>query len=469
MRHSRKSAVFLSAAILALATIGGGARAASTEPSSTPRAHCGPGSLPETGLQGRVSAADVASGRALRGYRCNAQLRGHFGVTGYEGGSGGYKVFRYVDAHGHECAYYDSTLLFPVNAIGHDLPGVFVLDMKNPSHPVRTATLTTPSMLSPHESLSFNAKRGLLAAGMGNPTTYPGVVNIYDLTGDCRHPQLRSSLPLGILGHEGNFSPDGKTLWISDSNNAGGTMTAIDVSDPSLPRLLWLKTGIGVHGMNISNDGKRVYYADLVNHGMTILDTSQIQDRKPNPQVSVISRLTWNVVSIPQNAIPFTSGGHRYVLEFDEFSKGLNQGTVLPPVGAARIINIDNERRPFVKWDLRLQVNQAANYDTVKGDAGATNFLQGYTAHYCSIPTRLNPTIVACSFILSGLRVFDIHDLTKQPREIAYFNMPVSTLRGTTAYAMSAPTFVPARDEIWYTDGNSGFYNIHLTNGVWPR
>ena len=30
-------------------------------------------------------------------------------------------------------------------------------------------------------------------------------------------------------------------------------------------------------------------------------------------------------------------------------------------------------------------------------------------------------------------------------------------------------TNVPARDEIWYTDGNSGFYDIHLTNGVWPR
>jgi len=30
-------------------------------------------------------------------------------------------------------------------------------------------------------------------------------------------------------------------------------------------------------------------------------------------------------------------------------------------------------------------------------------------------------------------------------------------------------TNVPARDEIWYTDGNSGFYDIHPTNGVWPR
>ena len=33
---------------------------------------------------------------------------------------------------------------------------------------------------------------------------------------------------------------------------------------------------------------------------------------------------------------------------------------------------------------------------------------------------------------------------------------------------MSAPAFVPQRGEIWYADGNSGFYNIHVTNGVWP-
>ena len=30
------------------------------------------------------------------------------------------------------------------------------------------------------------------------------------------------------------------------------------------------------------------------------------------------------------------------------------------------------------------------------------------------------------------------------------------------------PAFVPERAEIWFTDGNSGFYNIHVTNGVWP-
>jgi hypothetical protein len=33
---------------------------------------------------------------------------------------------------------------------------------------------------------------------------------------------------------------------------------------------------------------------------------------------------------------------------------------------------------------------------------------------------------------------------------------------------MSAPTFVPGRGEVWYADGNTGFYALRLTNGIWP-
>jgi len=75
---------------------------------------------------------------------------------------------------------------------------------------------------------------------------------------------------------------------------------------------------------------------------------------------------------------------------------------------------------------------------------------------------------VACSFIASGLRIFDIHDPV-HPKEVGYFNGPV-TSKGTPAkagnFAMSAPAFVPARHEVWYTDGNSGFYVIKLTGAA---
>ena len=35
-------------------------------------------------------------------------------------------------------------------------------------------------------------------------------------------------------------------------------------------------------------------------------------------------------------------------------------------------------------------------------------------------------------------------------------------------WAMSSPSFVPERKEIWYSDGYSGFYAIRVTYNAWP-
>jgi hypothetical protein len=120
--------------------------------------------------------------------------------------------------------------------------------------------------------------------------------------------------------------------------------------------------------------------------------------------------------------------------------------------------------------DLRLEVHQPENFDLQADDPGAGNFVGGYAGHYCNVPSRVDPKIVACSMILSGLRVFDIRNPAK-PREVAYFNRPAP--RGQAAFfdgawAMSSPAFVPERKEIWYSDGNSGFYVVRITNGAWP-
>jgi hypothetical protein len=34
---------------------------------------------------------------------------------------------------------------------------------------------------------------------------------------------------------------------------------------------------------------------------------------------------------------------------------------------------------------------------------------------------------------------------------------------------MSQPAFDVARGDIWYTDGNSGFYVVHISSPYWPR
>jgi hypothetical protein len=301
---------------------------------------------------------------------------------------------------------------------------------------------------------------------MGYPTWNPGFVDVYDVTKDCRHPELQSSIPVGIIGHEGGFAPDGKTYYVASLY--GHTLAAIDLSNPRTPRPLWVSTDYQPHGVSVSNDGKRLYIAEAAfddNNGfsgLTILDVSQIQKRKLNPQVKLISRLTWPQLSTPQNATPFTLRGHKYLLETDEFGSG-------DQVGAARIIDIENEKKPFVVSNLRLAVNKGGPTN----DPGDDQPFQGYQGHYCSLPSRVDPYIVACSFIMSGVRVFDIRD-PKHPREVAYFNKPLMPGKGfypnkAGAFAMSAPAYDQRSRDIWYSDGNSGFYVVRLTKASGVR
>ena len=426
----------------------------------TPGIGCDKGSAPEE-IQGKAPRSDYKSGRAKKGYFCNARLVSHYGS------SGGYRVERYVDKKGHECAYWDSTLLWPHNIPeqGAEGPGTYVMDMSNPAKPKVTDILRTPAFQSPHESVRLNTKRGLLAADMGYPTWQPGFVDIFSVKNDCRHPELMSSIPMGILGHESGFAPDGKTFYVASLY--GHTLSAIDVTNPRAPVIIWSTGEYQPHGVSVSNDGKRLYIAENAFNegqgdfsGLTILDTSEVQKRVPNPDVPVISRLTWPQLSTPQNATPFTRNGHEYLLETDEFGSGKN-------VGAARIIDIQNEKRPFVVSNLRLAVNKGGT----TRDPGDDQPFQGYQAHYCSLPSRIDPNIVACSFIMSGLRVFDISDV-HHPREIAYFNKP--RIPGTHpfleqkagAFAMSAPAYDQETGDIWYTDGNSGFFVVRLTGAA---
>ncbi|HWG93619.1 MAG TPA: hypothetical protein VNU66_05285 [Mycobacteriales bacterium] len=422
---------------------------------ATPRAECGPGSNPETGRQGRVPAAEYVDGRAREGYTCNAEQVGHLGE------SGGFQVHRYVDAAGRECAFFDSTLLFPVKDVKRGVVGTTVLDMSDPADPRKTASLVTPAMDSPHESLRLNERRGLLVAGMGSPATHVGFVDVYDVSQDCTQPVLKASLPVGGLGHEGGFSPDGMTYWVTTTARPG--IQAIDLTNPSLPTPFWRSDAHTVHGMSFSADGNRAYLADNGRGGLTILDVSEVQARKPGAVARVVSTLRWPEVSIPQNSNPVTIDGKPYVIEYDEYASGSR-------VGAARIIDVSDETAPKVVSQLRLEVHQPEARADQAGDPGANLPVQGYAAHYCNVPREVDPGIVACSMIVSGLRVFDIRD-PHNPREVAYFNKPVvdadnALERG--AWAMSAPAFVPERKEVWYSDGNSGFFSVRLTNGAWP-
>jgi hypothetical protein len=429
-----------------------------------PRASCGPGSKPLADpIQGRVSQDDVNSAQAAVGWTCNLTERANFPTPG------GFRVWRYEDRAQHICAFYDSSLGSPANLVSlAALPtqGVIVLDMSDPARPVQTATLTTPGMLSPHESLNLNPVRGLLGAETGTGLTNPGTFDLYDVAGDCRHPVLESITPIKF-GHESGFSSDGRTFWVS---GGAGQITAFDVSDPKAPYVVWTGNSYA-HGLNLSADGRTLYQTDPINGNLAIVDVSQIQDRRPYPEARLISRSTWDAVSIPQNSIPITVRGHPYLIEFDEFAFRFNPPTVDDRAGAARILDIADPAHPAIASDLRMQVNMRSVHEQLGSDPFALGIKSfGYAAHYCGVPTQTDPAIVACSFLNSGLRIFDIRD-PAHPRETGYFVSPPS--RGaapgqTGDMAFSQPAFDVARHDVWYSDATSGFYVLHLDDAAWP-
>ncbi len=177
--------------------------------SSVPKADCGPGSRPEPGLQGDVSAEDRLSGRSMRGYHCNLTKLGN--VTGAGGGI--------VSASFEHCSYTGS--LFPRQQL-HAPAGVQVIDASDPRKPRVVGSLTDTAMRGgTWETLKVNKKRKLLAA-TGVPLLWGGAgfFAVYDIS-DCTRPKLLNArgggiaYPIPFTSHEGGWSPDGRTYWAS--------------------------------------------------------------------------------------------------------------------------------------------------------------------------------------------------------------------------------------------------------------
>lgn len=456
------------------AAYGQAAGAAPVFEGPVPRAECGPGSRPETGLQGQVPLADRESGRSADGYTCNLDLVGRYGpADGFEGAE--WQMASYGN-----CAYYDTRL-----SGRHQRRGTIVVDVSDPVRPRFSTNLTTGAMLDPWESLKVHHGRGLLAGVFVADVQGAAFFDVYDVKGDCAHPKLLASLPVNALAHEGNWAPDGKTYYATGLSP--GMVTAIDVSEPSVPKPItsFFATNI-IHGLGVSPDGRRLYLAHINDdlaatlalgqdssntNGLGIYDVSPIQDREADPKVSRVGTVTWTDGAIGQHAIPFTSGGHPFVVFVDEKLSG-----------GARIIDVSDEARPRVvsklKTEIQMPENRAiADRDTKRLPQENGGLVQNsfyYDSHYCSIDAIVEPTIAVCSEFQSGVRVFDIRDV-HHPTEIAYFNpggdgtRAPASFGGTFAgYTSAEPRILKDRGEIWFTDQDRGFYVVRFTNGAWP-
>jgi hypothetical protein len=205
MRLSVPAALIAAAALAPSAADAGLGSLPAPVPKAVPRATCHSADKRETGIQG-----DPGDGS---GFRCNLSLVGRYTGDGAALGLAWYG----------DCAYM-STMYSSDDPDYARLRGTVVIDAADPAHPRETARLQTPGMIQPHESLKVNQARGLLGADQGGPAPAPQVpqepvalspgaqFDLYDVRSDCRHPALDASvaLPNGS-GHEGDFSPDGRT------------------------------------------------------------------------------------------------------------------------------------------------------------------------------------------------------------------------------------------------------------------
>ena len=479
MQSNRRLAVICVGAIAMLALPASAASAALAEAKPpvfegpVPRAECGPGSRPETGLQGQVPLADRESGRSSGGYTCNLDLVGHYGAAqGFEGAE--WQMAWY----GH-CAYYDTRL-----SGRQSRRGTVVLDVSDPGRPKYSTNLTTPGMSDPWESLKVNQARGLLAGVFVADVQGAAFFDVYDVKGDCANPNLLASVPINGLGHEGDWAPDGKTYY---ATGVSSMVTAIDVSEPTAPKpITAFLPSTAIHGLGVSADGNRLYLAHVnpdfatafvdgspnrtSANGLGIWDVSAIQARSPLPRAELLGTALWSDGQVGQHAIPFTNNGHPFVVFVDELSRG-----------GVRVIDVADERRPRVVAKLKTEIQMPdklaiANADTRRPPVenhGLVPGTFGYDAHYCSTDRVVDPTIAACSEFQSGLRVFDIRDVHR-PREIAYYNpggdgqRAPGSFGGTYGgYTSAQPRIVAERGEIWFTDHDRGFYVVRLSGDTW--
>jgi hypothetical protein len=450
---------------------------------------CGPGALRETALQGEVPIADQQSGRSAQGYQCNVRRigRSDIGLRGQNFQLAWYGDCAYVSTVGVQA--YTGALGEPDPA----LDGIAVVDASDERNPQLVDVVKSPVAKSSHEALEVNQSRGLLVTTQGG--LIARYIEVYDVKHDCRHPTFLGRYDAGIpLFHGLRVADDGNTVYGTDTfaiTGFGQIMHAVDISDPRQPRrlLTWDPLGetpaqsYASHDLEISPDGNRLYlgtsaYQALIGvvavgppsvgntPSLAILDTSDVQARKPNPDIKVLSTLS--LPNFGHTVQRIRIGGKPYLLVSGEAPIG---GPQKCPWAWGHIVDISDERHPRRVSDLRLEVNRQSNCPKTGLDGGAI-----YSIHYVGVDSEQDTSLVFYTYYTGGMRVFDVRD-PEHPREVGYFQPPATP--GTKFPALSPLTpdspskvfdyttsmvrYRPETGHLWVVSVNSGFQVLELT------
>jgi hypothetical protein len=476
----KRSRVWL-VVVLVAASLAGIRTVATATPAPVDTEHCQDGDRPETGVQGEVPAADQLNGRSRQGYWCNVRP---VAANDLDGAGGDIQMTWY-----RNCVYH----LVPKGDEASD--GVAVLDMRTPTAPGLVRVLREPEwagrggVLGIHEGIHVSVQRGILAVPIGT------LLTIYDIADDCRAPRLVSWVDIGTTAdpfrndpfmpggiHSGKLSPDGTLYYATDIGNGaitvgGPCLSVIDLADLAHPTLL-MRWGeeYACHDLALNGDGTRAYvgfHADWAGYpaavvgaftparephyamnGLQVVDVSDLQHRRPDPQLRVISELTGGRA---HTELPVRIGGRSYVI-------GAEEGYC--PAGNARIVDVEDEARPVEVSSIDLEINtlpQCARQLNRNGDVLL------YMSHYVGVDDPNDAKLLFVTWYASGLRVFDISDPVR-PREVAYYNPPVGDGASRTHdWSTTHPRYIPRTGQIWFGSKVNGLNVVELHPSLRPK
>ena len=311
--------------------------------------------------------------------------------------------------------------------------GVLVLDISNPANPQVVYQIGPPEegllgqtsrelRVWPDQELlivlNFDCEAGLHNCG---PSATPPHMNFYDVSAaNAAQPRLIARYVLPRIPHEFFLWEDPRIdhralLYISTPGIIGDNLLVLDISQArggvfqevanwSAPRGPLNGT---LHSLGLSVDGRRAYLAYLRN-GFMILDTADLADNLPNPQIRLLTPpQNWPYWSGPGPHSAVKLFGKPYILVTEEVYRRC-------PWGWTSLVDITDESRPQIVAEYKLDI-----YNTLEhcGTMPAERYrFTSFSAH--------NPTLMKNLALITwhsgGLQVISLEN-PLQPRQVAQF------------------------------------------------
>ena len=324
----------------------------------------------------------------------------------------------------------------------HSDAGVLVVDISTPANPQVIYQIGSPAEGNPGQTsrelriwqeqellliLNFECEAGLHDCVQ---SFEPPNINFYDISGaNAAIPQLVMTYILPRLPHEFFLWDDpnitGRALlYLSTPGIVGDNLLVLDISQArqgivnqvsswNAPRGPLNAT---LHSLSLSVDGRRAYLAYLRN-GFMVLDTSQLADNIPNPQMNLLTPPeNWILWSSPGPHSAVKLFGKPYVLVTEEVYGQC-------PWGWTSIFDVTDESRPQIVAEYKLDPYNAREQC---GNFAADHYrVTSFAAH--------NPTLTKnLAFITwhsGGLQAVSIEN-PLQPRKVAeFFPAPLPSIQ----------------------------------------